>query len=192
MLILGIDPGTARLGFGLIRTQANPKITQIDARLDGVDYVEAGCIETTLETPMHERLLFLQQEIGLILARHKPDVLAIEQLFFGINAKTAIAVGQARGVVLAEAARYKVPVIAEYQGLSVKFALTGFGRAEKKQIQESVRLHLGMEKIIKPDDAADGLAIAITHHIKSNYLREKAVKPPKSPKVKPTPKKAKK
>lgn len=172
MLILGIDPGTARLGFGLIRTQANPKITDLDKRLDGVDYIEAGCIETSLETPMHQRLLFLQQEIGVILARYKPDVLAIEQLFFGINAKTAIAVGQARGVVLAEAAKYEIPLVVEYQGLSVKFALTGFGRADKKQVQESVRKHLGMEKIIKSDDAADGLAIAITHHIKSHSLRE--------------------
>lgn len=157
MLILGIDPGTARLGYGLIK----------NGQADKLVYVEAGCLETTMETPMSERLLYLQGEIGKILARHKPDVMAIEALFFGVNAKTAIAVGQARGVVLAEAARYKVPVV-EYQGLSVKFAVTGFGRAKKKEMQEGVRKILKMKEIVKPDDAADGLAIAITHHIKSH------------------------
>lgn len=157
MLILGIDPGTAKLGYGLIDSGAKA----------GMTFVAAGCLETVMETSMPERLLFLQGEIGKILAKHKPDAMAIESLFFGINAKTAIAVGQARGVVLAEAARYKVPVF-EYQGLSVKFALTGFGRAKKKEIQESVRKILKMEKIVKPDDAADGLAIAIAHHIKSH------------------------
>ncbi|MCL4397462.1 crossover junction endodeoxyribonuclease RuvC [Patescibacteria group bacterium] len=161
MLILGIDPGTARLGYGLIR----------NGKADALTFVDAGCLETSLETPMPERLLYLQGEIGKILAKHKPDVLAIEALFFGINAKTAIAVGQARGVVLAEAARYKIPVF-EYQGLSVKFAITGFGRAKKKEIQEGVRQILKMDKIIKPDDAADGLAIAITHHIKQSMKRQ--------------------
>lgn len=163
MLILGIDPGTARLGFGLV--EASPK-------LKSIKYVDAGCLETTLETSMPERLLFLQTEIGKILAKFKPDVLAIEALFFGINAKTAIAVGQARGVVLAEAARYKIPCF-EYQGLSIKFAVTGFGRAKKKEIQESVRQILKMDKIVKPDDAADGLAIAITHHIKTSCPKGK-------------------
>lgn len=165
MLIIGIDPGTARLGFGLVK----------NGKTKGLDFVEAGCLETNLETPMPQRLLYLQSEIGKLLVRHKPDVLAIEQLFFGINAKTAIAVGQARGVVLAEAARYGVPVF-EYQGLSVKFALTGFGRAKKKEIQESVRKFLRMEKVVRPDDAADGLAIAITHYIKSNPSAKTATK----------------
>lgn len=157
MLILGIDPGTARLGYGLVK----------NGHKDSLVFVDAGCLETVLETPMPERLLYLQGEIGKLLAKHKPDILAIESLFFGINAKTAIAVGQARGVVLAEAARYKVPVY-EYQGLSVKFAITGFGRSKKKEIQEGVRKILRMKKIVKPDDAADGLAIAITHHIKTH------------------------
>lgn len=161
MLILGIDPGTARLGFGLIEVRTN------GSAVKSLHFVEAGCLETKMETPMAERLLFLQNEIGKILLKHKPDIMAIEQLFFGINAKTAIAVGQARGVILAEAARYKIPTV-DYQGLSVKFALTGFGRSDKKQIQESVRKHLRMKKIVKPDDAADGLALAITHHIKSS------------------------
>lgn len=156
MVILGIDPGTARLGYGLVK----------DGRKSELEFVSAGCLETVLETPMPERLLYLQGEIGKLLAKHKPDVLAIETLFFGVNTKTAMAVGQARGVVLAESARYKVPVF-EYQGLSVKFAVTGFGRAKKKEIQEGVRKILKMDEIVKPDDAADGLAIAITHHIKT-------------------------
>lgn len=160
MLILGIDPGTARLGYGLVEASKTIK------------YVDSGCLETVLETPMPERLFYLQGEIGKLLAKHKPDVLAIETLFFGVNTKTAMAVGQARGVVLAEAARYHVPVF-EYQGLSVKFTITGFGRAKKKEIQAGVKKILKMRKIIKPDDAADGLAIAITHYLKSQCQKDK-------------------
>lgn len=161
MLILGIDPGTARLGFGLV---------EVNGQKGKLKFVEAGCLETKMETAMGERLLYLSEEVGKVIARHKPDVMAIEQLFFGINSRTAMAVGQARGVVMAMAAKHKVPIF-EYQGLSVKFALTGFGRSDKKQIQESVRKHLGMREIIKPDDAADGLAIAIAHHIKSTGIQ---------------------
>src|SRR3989344_2016220 len=156
MLILGIDPGTARLGFGLVQTD--------DLK---IKYIEAGCLETKMETPMHERLLYLYGEMNKIFEKYKPDVLAVESLFFGINAKTAIAVGQARGVVLLAAAYNKVKTVVEYQGLSVKFAVTGFGRSDKKQMQEAVRKHLKMRKIVKPDDAADGLAIAICRVLKA-------------------------
>lgn len=162
MLILGIDPGTARLGFGLV--EASPQ---------GLKYVTAGCLETKMETPMHERLLYLYGELNKILEKYKPDVLAVESLFFGINAKTAIAVGQARGVILLAAANNHVKTVAEYQGLSVKFAITGFGRSKKKEIQEGVRKILKMKEIVKPDDAADGLAIAITHHIKTTQPKKK-------------------
>ncbi len=178
MLILGIDPGTARLGYGLVEIKEKREEIRKDGRRDGMKFVTAGCLVTKMETPMGERLFFLQEEVGKILLKYRPDVMAIEQLFFGINSRTAMAVGQARGVVLAVAARHKVPIF-EYQGLSVKFALTGFGRSDKKQMQESVRQHLGMRKIIKPDDAADGLAIAITHHLKtsrSDFDRAKRVK----------------
>ncbi|MEK7565763.1 MAG: crossover junction endodeoxyribonuclease RuvC [Patescibacteria group bacterium] len=161
MLILGIDPGTAKLGYGLIEGFEGSE------GCGRIKYIAAGCLETKMETPMHERLWFLFQEIGKILEKYKPDVLAIESLFFGINAKTGMAVGQARGVILAAAGKYKIPTVAEYQGLSVKFTLTGFGRSDKKQVQEAVRKHLKMKKIVKPDDAADGLAIAITHYIKA-------------------------
>lgn len=157
MLILGIDPGTARLGFGLVEANGQKKLK----------FVDAGCLETKVETAMGERLNFLQEEIGKILSKHKPDVMAIEQLFFGINARTAMAVGQARGVVMAVAAKHKVPIF-EYQGLSVKAAVSGYGRSDKKQMQQSVRKHLRMKDIVKPDDAADGLAIAIAHYLKTS------------------------
>lgn len=162
MLILGIDPGTARLGFGLVETNG-----KADSKLK---FIAAGCLETKKETPVGERLWYLQEEIGKIIVKYSPDVLAIEQLFFGINSQTAMAVGQARGVSLAIAAKHKIPIF-EYQGLSVKFTLTGFGRSDKKQMQESVRKYLKMRKIIKPDDAADGLAIAIMHHLKSTKAK---------------------
>lgn len=155
MFILGIDPGTARLGYGIIENGQKK-----------LKFVAAGCLETTKESAVGDRLWYLQEEVGKILRKYQPDVLAIEQLFFGINSRTAMAVGQARGVVLAVAAKHKVPIF-EYQGLSVKFALTGFGRSDKKQIQESVRRHLRMKRIVRSDDAADGLAIAITHHLKN-------------------------
>jgi len=158
MFILGIDPGTARLGYGVIETKNGHK--------RGPVYVDAGCIITQMETPMGERLLYLQQEIGKVLEKHKPDILAIEQLFFGANSKTAMAVGQARGVVMAEAARYKVP-IAEYQGLTVKVAVTGYGRSDKKEVLKGVHRLLGMRRELKPDDVADGLAIALCHFLKS-------------------------
>mgnify|MGYP001606784247 CR=1 FL=1 len=161
MLIIGIDPGTARLGYGLVEVK-NQK-SKIKSQLK---FIDAGCLTTKVETPVGERLWFLQSEIGKILVKYKPDALAIEQLFFGINSRTAMAVGQARGVVLAVAAKNKIPIF-EYQGLSVKFTLTGFGRSDKKQMQESVRKHLKMKQIIKPDDAADGLAIAIMHYLKT-------------------------
>lgn len=171
MLILGIDPGTAKLGFGLVEVQSGKTNNKVNksGRTDGLKFVAAGCLVTKMETPMGERLFFLQEEVGKIILRYKPDVMSIEQLFFGVNSRTAMAVGQARGVVLAVAARHKLPIF-EYQGLSVKFVLTGFGRSDKKQMQESVRKHLGMKEIIKPDDAADGLAIAIAHHLKTKVV----------------------
>lgn len=165
MLILGIDPGTARLGYGLIEESSDKKT---------IKYIIAGCLETKMETPMHERLLYLYGEMNKIFAKYKPDVLAVESLFFGINAKTAIAVGQARGVILLAAANNKTKTVVEYQGLSVKFAVTGFGRSKKKEMQEAVRKTLKMKEIVKPDDAADGLAIAITHHVKTNPIVNKS------------------
>lgn len=164
MLILGIDPGTARMGYGLI--DFDEKIPA-DGKKSPIKFVTAGCLETAMETAMPERLLFLSEELDKIVGKHKPDVACVEQLFFGINAKTGIAVGQARGIILMVLAKNKVKTIVDYQGLQVKFAVTGSGKSDKKQVQESVRQLLGMKEIIKPDDAADGLALAICHFIKS-------------------------
>src|SRR3989338_3427119 len=160
MVILGIDPGTARLGVGLIESR------RANGRPASLRFIYADCLTTQMETPVGERLLFLSEELGKIVEKYQPDVACVEQLFFGVNARTAIAVGQARGGVLATLARYKIPQV-DYQGLSVKFALTGFGRSDKKQMQEAVRRHLKMRKIVKPDDAADGLAIAICRVLKA-------------------------
>lgn len=171
MLILGIDPGTARMGYGVI--DFDEKIPA-GGKKSPIKFIAAGCLETKMETPMPERLLFLSEELGKIVQQHKPDVACVEQLFFGINAKTGIAVGQARGVILMTMAKHGVTNVVDYQGLQVKFAVTGSGKSDKKQMQESVRKHLGMKDIIKPDDAADGLALAICHFIKSTQVAKPA------------------
>lgn len=151
MRILGIDPGTATTGFGIIDWQ-NSK----------ANFVSAGVITTPAGGEMPERLLTIQKELSSLIKEYKPEAMAVELLYFAANVKTAIAVGQARGVVLATGAGAKIRVF-EYTPLQVKQAITGYGRAEKKQIQQMVKTMLGLNDIPKPDDAADGLAIAITH-----------------------------
>lgn len=151
MIIMGIDPGTATTGFGIIEWQ-NGK----------AKFVDAGVISTPSGEDMPKRLLTIQKELGELIAEAKPDAFAVELLFFAANVKTAIAVGQARGVVLAAGAGAGLAVH-EYTPLQVKQAITGYGRADKKQIQEMVKTMLGLNAVPKPDDAADGLAIAITH-----------------------------
>jgi len=150
MLTLGIDPGTARMGFGLVA--------------DGNDLtvVDFGVIETASSAPMTERLLTLHQAVTRLITTHQPDALAVEQLFFARNVTTAIAVGQARGVVLLAAAEAGIPV-AEYTPSEVKQAVAGYGKADKPQMQEMVRLILRLDDIPRPDDAADALAIAVCH-----------------------------
>ena len=151
MKILGIDPGTATTGFGVIEKRG-PKLT----------FVDAGVITTSPEHTMPARLSEIYAGLTEIIEHHKPDCMAVEQLFFAANVTTAITVGQARGVVLLAGAEAGLPV-GEYTPLQVKQAMTGYGRANKKQIQEMVKMMLGLDGIPKPDDAADGLAIAITH-----------------------------
>ncbi|HYI24717.1 MAG TPA: crossover junction endodeoxyribonuclease RuvC [Thermomicrobiales bacterium] len=147
---LGIDPGTAILGFGVIRGDTDPIL------------VDVGAIETDAREQMAERLLILHRETSRLIATYRPDVVAVEQLFFARNVTTAIAVGQARGVVLLAAAQAGVPV-AEYSPSEVKFAVAGYGKAAKKQMQEMVRIILNLEHAPQPDDAADALAIALCH-----------------------------
>lgn len=150
MITLGIDPGTAILGYGVVAGASD---------LAAVTY---GVLRTTNDLTMPERLVLLYDGVRALIATHQPDVLAIEQLLFGRNVTTAIAVGQARGVVLLAAAQAGMRV-AEYKPAEVKEAVVGYGKADKGQIQEMVRLLLGLDALPRPDDAADALAIAICH-----------------------------
>lgn len=151
MVILGIDPGTAITGYGLIAKEGNH-----------LKRIAFGAILTVPETPTALRLQQISREIQAIIERYRPDVMAVEQLFFNKNVRTALTVGQARGVVLLAGAEAGLEII-EYTPLQVKMAVVGYGRAEKRQIQEMVRILLCLSEIPKPDDAADALAIAICH-----------------------------
>lgn len=152
MLVLGIDPGTATTGYGLVRE--NP-----DSSLAAVDH---GVILTPAKMPMPERLATLYEKLNEIVLLHRPDSSAVEKLFFQKNVKTAISVGQGRGVVLLALAQAKLP-IGEYTPLEIKQAVAGYGGADKQQMQEMVRMLLNMDKRPTPDDAADALAVAICH-----------------------------
>ena len=151
MLTLGIDPGVATTGFGLVR-QLGDKLIHVDC----------GCITTTPKDSSHQRLAKIYAEMKKLILIHKPQWIAVERLYFGENSKTAMAVGQARGIVLLAAAEGKIH-LSEYTPLEVKVAITGYGKADKKQIQQMVKTLLRLPDIPKPDDAADALAIAITH-----------------------------
>lgn len=151
MRIIGIDPGTGILGFGVV------DVIKGKARM-----VTAGVITTPAHTPIDERLEEIFDGLTDIIAETKPDVMSIEQLFFARNVTTAISVAQARGVAMLTGRRAKLP-IAEYTPMQIKQTLTGYGKADKKQVQEMVRLHLGLKDVPKPDDCADALAAAITH-----------------------------
>jgi crossover junction endodeoxyribonuclease RuvC len=149
--ILGIDPGTGILGFGVIEVEnGNPKL------------VDAGVIRTPVKEDDAVRLQIIYEELSDIIASTKPSEMSVEKLFFAKNVTTAMTVSQARGVVLL-AGQQAGLTIYEYTPLQIKQALTGYGRAEKKQIQEMVRVILKLKAIPKPDDCADALAAAITH-----------------------------
>jgi len=153
MIILGIDPGTATTGYGVIENN--------QGKLKAVDY---GCILTDKKLKMSERLDFLGEELKKIIKKYKPQAMAVEELFFFKNAKTIITVGQARGVILfvGENTGKKTGLdIFEYTPLQVKQAVVGYGRADKRQVQEMVKAILGLNEIPQPDDAADALAVAI-------------------------------
>ncbi|RJQ24702.1 crossover junction endodeoxyribonuclease RuvC [Candidatus Parcubacteria bacterium] len=151
MKVFGVDPGIARTGWGVIEVQGS--------NLKAKNY---GCVETEAGTVVQERLKEIYKSVLKTIKTHKPDVLAIEELFFNTNAKTALIVGQARGVILLAASEVNIPV-AVYTPLQVKMALTGYGRAEKNQIGQMVKTILKLSEIPKPDDTADALAIAMTH-----------------------------
>ncbi len=151
MIILGLDPGTATTGYGVIRVLGN--------RFQMLEY---GIISTPAKNPMEKRLEMIYDNLQELLQKWQPDQAAVEELFFNQNITTAITVGQARGVLLLCCAQNNVP-LAEYTPLQVKQALVGYGRADKKQIQQMVKMFLNLADIPKPDDAADALAIAICH-----------------------------
>jgi crossover junction endodeoxyribonuclease RuvC len=151
-LVLGIDPGTATTGYGLVRDRA-------DGSLESVAY---GTIQTPAGVAAHQRLSILFHQLNEILLLHRPDTCAVEKLFFQRNISTAIAVGQARGVLMLAISEAGLGM-AEYTPNEVKQAVAGYGSAGKRQVQEMVRVLLALPEIPKPDDAADALAIAITH-----------------------------
>lgn len=152
MLVIGIDPGTATTGYGLVRENQ-------DGTLSAVDF---GAILTPADMPMPLRLLELYQKIKEILFLHRPESSAVEKLFFQRNVSTAISVGQGRGVALLALAESGIDVL-EYTPLEVKQAVVGYGRADKDQVQAMVKAILNLDEIPTPDDAADALAIAICH-----------------------------
>jgi crossover junction endodeoxyribonuclease RuvC len=151
MRILGIDPGTGILGFGVIEVNRDKAVL-----------VDGGVIRTPVKEDDAVRLQTIFEEISDIIASSKPQEMAVERLYFAKNVTTAMTVAQARGVVLLAGQQAGLK-IAEYTPLQIKQALTGYGRAEKKQIQEMVRVILKLDRIPKPDDCADALAAAITH-----------------------------
>ncbi|MDD6062971.1 MAG: crossover junction endodeoxyribonuclease RuvC [Oscillospiraceae bacterium] len=158
MRILGIDPGYAIVGYGVIDYQ--------NTRFSVVDY---GAIFTDAGVPFNERLEKIYDDAFALMQKWKPDVMAIEKLFYNTNAKTVIDVGQARGVLILAAQKNRLS-IAEYTPLQVKQSVVGYGRAEKKQVQEMTKMILNLEKIPKPDDTADALAMAICHAHASGSL----------------------
>ncbi|MFA4857703.1 MAG: crossover junction endodeoxyribonuclease RuvC [Candidatus Margulisiibacteriota bacterium] len=151
MLIIGIDPGTATTGWGVIEKTKN-----------AVKYLGCGCIKTPAKLSDEKRLGIIFAELTKIVNKFKPHQMALEKLYFGSNTKTAMGVGQARGVILLGANETGLAVF-EYNPLHVKMAVTGFGRADKRQVQQMVKTLLNLEKIPRPDDAADALAIAMCH-----------------------------
>lgn len=155
MRIIGIDPGTGILGFGVV-----------DVTKDKCRLVTAGVITTPAHTPIDERLEEIFDGLTEIIAETKPGIMSIEKLFFSQNVTTAISVAQARGVAMLTGRKARLPIV-EYTPQQIKQTLTGYGKADKKQMQEMVRIHLGLSEVPKPDDCADALAAAITHSMMS-------------------------
>lgn len=159
MRTIGIDPGTAIMGWGVVDEQSG-----------NLKLVACGTLTTPAGMPQSERLLRLYDGLRGLLVEYQPETGAVEELFFGKNVNTALTVGQARGIVLLAMAQAGV-AIHEYKPLAVKQAVAGYGGADKKQMQEMVRMTLGLPSIIKSDDAADAVAIAICHAYTAPMLR---------------------
>ncbi len=158
MRILGIDPGTGILGFGIIDVTIQSKVTLVDG----------GVIRTPVKEADSLRLKTIYDELSEIISLHKPDVMSVEKLFFAQNVTTAMTVAQARGVVLLCGIQNDLELF-EYTPLQIKQAITGYGRADKKQMQEMVRVILQLKEVPRPDDCADALAAAICHSMTAQY-----------------------
>jgi crossover junction endodeoxyribonuclease RuvC len=157
--VLGIDPGFARTGYGVIDDDGR--------KISSVGY---GVIETHVGEDFSCRLKFLAQELSKILNKYKPDLVAVEELFFCKNVKTALLVGQARGVILLSIIQKNLPLL-EFTPLQIKQAISSYGRADKRQVQQMVKLLLNLKEIPQPDDAADALAIAVCGANSKNALK---------------------
>jgi crossover junction endodeoxyribonuclease RuvC len=151
MIVLGIDPGIARCGWGVIQKSGHELVTR-----------DFGCIQTHKSEKEEARLFTIYSEVVLLCKKYKPLVVAVEKLFFAANSKTAITVGQARGAILVAAGSAHIP-ISSFTPLEVKLAITGYGKADKIQIQRMVTKTLGLSKVPEPDDTADALAVAMTY-----------------------------
>lgn len=160
MRVIGIDPGLALMGFGVVESDGY--------RFKVLDY---GVLETPAHTKDGDRLLCLFKGLNELFEKYQPDAVSVEELFFNKNVKTAIAVGQARGVALLAVTNFGIPLF-EYTPLQAKQAVVGYGRAERQQIQHMVKTILNLKEIPKPDDAADALAIAITHINNAGMIRK--------------------
>lgn len=165
MRTLGIDPGIARTGWGVVE--------EIDGKVKAIGY---DCFETEATEEVSKRLKLIHEKILKVIDEYKPDHIAVEQIFFSRNTKTALAVGQARGVILLASARKSLPNFT-YTPLQVKITITGYGRAEKKLVGDTIKTTLCLKAVPKPDDTADALAIALTHlFFQKNGNKKKIVK----------------
>ena len=160
MIVLGIDPGTATTGFGIIRETEQGEIKTIDY----------GVIRTPAGMVLEKRLLMIFEKLKELILLHQPESGAVEKLFFQRNVKTALAVGQARGVVLLAFAESSIPV-SNYTPIEIKLAVAGYGGADKNQVQQMVKALLGLPILPSPDDAADALAVAICHLHSKRFLQ---------------------
>ena len=149
-ILLGIDPGIARIGFGVLKHSGK----------DAIEVLDYGCITTNAGVAMEDRLRTLYEELSGIIKQHKPTIMAVEKIYFAKNTKTALTVGHARGVILLTAATYGLS-LQEFTPLQIKQGLTGYGRADKNQIGQMVKTLLKLERVPTPDDTADALAVAL-------------------------------
>lgn len=170
MFVMGVDPGLSRCGYGLVTGACGLAPSRRGSGYAGTKVVAAGVIETSPGAPLHERLCALRDELRGLVEEHRPDVVVVERVFFQVNARTAMSVGQASGLALAEAAAAGCDV-AQYSANEVKQAVVGYGAATKPQVQRMVASLLGLASVPSPPDVADALALAICHLAAAPFRR---------------------